>query len=117
MLDPPEIHGTVFLAGDMHSSYHATMELADERKSVVVHELMSSPVNHMEKSRSHEYHMIAQRRATHYDFNYETHIEPNEFYSAHSNAMLVSVGARAIATEAFPTQKAPRGEGTGHSRA
>jgi phosphodiesterase/alkaline phosphatase D-like protein len=44
------IERVTFLTGDMHNSYHAEMTLEKGEKTIRVNELMSSPLNQIQKT-------------------------------------------------------------------
>ena len=99
-----EIGGITFLTGDMHTSYHATLNLEGNDKQVVVHELMSSPLNQLQKGKFSDYG-ADRKTARDGKFRYESSMDRDEFFSDHSNAMLVSVRNRRIDWEIFRTKK------------
>ena len=104
-----DIRGVTFLTGDMHNSYHATLELRGHGKTVVLHELMSSPINHIGKSSIEDYDTSTEfRSSANGKFTYRSRVR--KFYDAHSNAMLVSVDGRQIGYEIFRTKKTKRRE-------
>ncbi len=98
----------VFLTGDMHSSYHATMTITHDNQNLVVHELMSSPVNQLEKSAFDRY-VIGRSHSTAAGTRYVSRIQKREFYNDHSNAMLISVDGGQIDWEIFRTKRSARG--------
>lgn len=101
----------VFLVGDMHNSHHAQLDVSPS--GTVIHELMSSPLNQLDKSTLDRYvtpgpvHPIPGGRT------YSTRI--TSLYAKHSNAMLVSVdpAAQAVRWEVFRTKQTARRELTG----
>ncbi len=94
----------VFLTGDMHNSYHATLEITGPAGVVIVHELMSSPINQLEKSSYDKYEArVAARTAR--GTVHESRLLKSEFYNAHSNAMLITVGGGRVDWEVFRTKK------------
>lgn len=103
------IESIVFLTGDMHNSYHATMEIRSNRRRVMVHELMSSPINQLQKSgyNSYESDKLVNLPG---DITYRSIVREKDFYNAHSNAMLVKVDDRTVEYEVFRTKKTKRKE-------
>ena len=83
-----QIEKLVFLTGDMHNSYHATLKIG--AKPFVIHELMSSPINQLLKSDISEY-TTRTTKTTAKGTTYSSVITRGEFYGEHSNAMLISV--------------------------
>lgn len=82
----------VFLTGDMHTSYHATMEVSDGSNAIVLHELMSSPINQFTPNikASKIYEMDDSRTLTN-GIKTRARIMPKSFYGKHSNIMVVDV--------------------------
>ncbi len=98
----------VFLTGDMHSSCHATMSINRASGSTLLHELMSSPINQLDKSAFDKY----KAKATHETdggISYDCRVRRCEHYTGHSNAMLVSVNGRQISWKIFRTKKTEMG--------
>ena len=93
-----------FLVGDMHNSYHAKMTVTKEADtdSIVIHELMSSPINQTCKAKISDYIQKGVRK-TASGRHYRTKIV--NFYNAHSNAMLISVESPKVKYEIFRTKK------------
>jgi alkaline phosphatase D len=84
----PDIARVVFLTGDMHCSYHATMKIGRTNgATLVVHELMSSPINQFCNA-FHSF-VAAARRTTANGVPYEVGLDEREFYGKHSNVMLI----------------------------
>lgn len=98
------IRKVVFLTGDMHNSYHATLDVVSERGQLTIHELMSSPLNQLEKSSFDKYDP-AHEGETASGVKYTSIISRSEFYNAHSNAMLISVKGGQVGWEIFRTKK------------
>lgn len=104
-----DVTGLTFLTGDMHNSYHATLEVNSDTKSTTIHELMSSPINQTSKSSLGKYlrnHEIQSRNG----FNYKSNIRTNEFFNDHSNAMIIKAKNRKISYEVFRTRTGKRRE-------
>jgi alkaline phosphatase D len=100
----------VFLTGDMHCSYHATMTLSHTDGDLVIHELMSSPINQVGNGIHALRTSVVAKTAG--DVDYSVNINEGEFYGAHSNVMRVEATAggqvswsvyRTKAAEAIPT--------------
>lgn len=99
-----DIYGTVFLTGDMHTSYHATLTLTRPNGApIVMHELMSSPINHLAKA-SLDYYEPRYTRQIGDDLQYESEIDLGSFYCDHSNAMLITVDGRSVGYDIFRTK-------------
>jgi phosphodiesterase/alkaline phosphatase D-like protein len=47
--------GLVFLVGDMHCSYHATMQIGDPEKRTTIHELAGGPINQLRFARRSDF--------------------------------------------------------------
>jgi hypothetical protein len=77
----------VFLTGDMHCSYHATMSVAVPGGPSVVHELMSSPINQVANG-IHGF-VTDLSGTTQGGTSYQVKLDPAEFYGTHSNVMQV----------------------------
>ena len=97
-----------FLTGDMHNSYHATLTLTSTGgdPDIVVHELMSSPVNQLGKSRIDRYAMGREERVDHrLPFSYGSKILSKQFYTGHSNTMVVRVSKTKVGFGVHRTKK------------
>jgi alkaline phosphatase D len=94
-----EIGRLVFLTGDMHASYHAKMTIDGDHE---VHELMSSPINQLQKSALDRFRQGVVRETTK-GHKYSGRIM--KFYSKHSNAMLIEVDQEEVSYEIFRTKK------------
>jgi phosphodiesterase/alkaline phosphatase D-like protein len=81
----------VFLTGDMHCSYHSTMTIDHADGPLVLHELMSSPLNQVGNG-IHGFRTSATGR-TAAGVNYRVELKEDEFYGRHSNLVHVEVGA------------------------
>ena len=97
-----QIGKLVFLTGDMHNSYHATLKI--EAKPLVIHELMSSPINQLQKSDISDYTTPATS-TTARGTTYRSMINRKKFYGEHSNAMLISVDGDQIEWRLFRTKR------------
>jgi phosphodiesterase/alkaline phosphatase D-like protein len=85
-----EIDGVVFLTGDMHCSYHATLTVSPPAgRPFVVHELMSSPINQFTGG-MHAF-FDGGAHTTRGGTLYDSQLSADEFYGAHSNVMVVRV--------------------------
>ena len=94
-----QIGRLVFLTGDMHCSYHATMKINDDLE---IHELMSSPINQLQKSDISQFKqgVVHTTPANH---RYSARI--SKFFNDNSNAMLVDVQQGAVSYEIFRTKR------------
>ena len=81
----------VFLTGDMHCSYHATMTLPHPTGDLVIHELMSSPINQVPNG----IHALRTSvvATTSGGVDYSVNLDEGEFYGEHSNVMHVKATA------------------------
>ena len=96
-----------FLTGDMHNSHHAVLELdAGQGEPVRVHELMSSPVNQLQKNPRHAY-LDDDSRSLDDSFAYASQIPEGEFYTGHSNAMWIAAEPRRVRYEVHRTKREP----------
>lgn len=85
-------NNVVFLTGDMHSSYHATLDIRRDERSLRVHELMSSPINQITpKTKLGDVFHASLDRVLPSGLQIHSEIDPMSFYGDHSNVMLVSV--------------------------
>ena len=102
-----DIKRLCFLTGDMHNSHHATLTLKGSgHDDIVIHELMSSPVNQLQKNRISAY-VIGQEQPVDnkIGFTYSSQIANKEFYTGHSNAMVVKVSGTRVSYEIHRTKK------------
>jgi alkaline phosphatase D len=86
-----EVEKLVFLTGDMHCSYHATMTIQRRNGPALgVHELMSSPINQF----GNGLHAFVEKmhQTTPAGNTYEVELKASDFYGAHSNVMLIKAG-------------------------
>ncbi len=93
-----------FLTGDMHSSYHATMEIQTAEHSLMIHELMSSPINQLHKSNLDDFHSSI-KATTKNNTQYHSRILKSEFYNEHSNALLIRLEKDEVQWEIFRTKR------------
>ncbi len=101
-----EISKTVFLTGDMHTSYHATAKVSDGNHSVTVHELMSSPINQFTPDTDiEECYVQNHPLSTSNNLRVLCKITPKSFYGDHSNIMAISVKPNRVAYQVFRTTK------------
>jgi phosphodiesterase/alkaline phosphatase D-like protein len=101
------IPNVIFLTGDMHNSYHATMNLTPpEGPPVVIHELMSSPINQIFKSSLAQYDLDKRTtRTKRGKVSYRSQIDRTTFYNQHSNVMCIRVSGKEVKFEVFRTKR------------
>lgn len=89
------IEGVVFLTGDMHCSYHATMDITPPAgRRFTVHELMSSPINQFTNG-MHAF-LDGGARTTPRGALYDSQLHADEFYGAHSSVMAVRLATDGV---------------------
>lgn len=83
----------VFLTGDMHTSYHAHMTISKSGGDIVIHELMSSPINQSRFSMGDEdeYRLDPVEVRSDMDIHVETQINQQSLYTKKPNIMQVNV--------------------------
>ena len=96
-----QLHQVVFLTGDMHCSYQAHMNVTSPAGDLVIHELMSSPVNQLGKSKISKFEED-NPHTTPGGVSYQSRFD--QFYSGHSNVMLVQVD-QTVRYEIYRTKK------------
>lgn len=103
------IGGLVFLTGDMHNSYHAVMTLRGAGAApLVIHELMSSPINQLGKQSRSRYRTGEEFELANgwtYSTTFPSAGGREEFFTGHSNAMHVRVSGRTVDYAVFRTKK------------
>lgn len=100
-----DISNIVFLTGDRHNAYHATMEIKTPTGNVLtVHELMSSPINQLSKRALYHYHTKLESE-TQSGISYKCEIDVDTYYATHSNIMCVYVSGSTLSIEIFRTKK------------
>ena len=101
-----DIRNVIFLTGDMHNSYHASMKVSDGgQEKAIIHELMSSPINQLGKSPLSAYRSPAgPMRIEGSRISYTTAIEVDTFYRKHSNIMCIQVRDGSVHFELFRTK-------------
>ncbi len=82
------ISNVVFLTGDMHCSYHATMTIPRITGDLVIHELMSSPIN-QKANKIHALRTSVVAKTSPGGIDYSVNLREDEFYGAHSNVMIL----------------------------
>lgn len=93
----------VFLTGDMHASYHATMTVRANGGDLLLHELMSSPINQFGAA-LHQFRETADLQ-TPLGVRYRLELKPAEFYGKHSNVMKIGANpAGQISWDVFRTK-------------
>jgi len=107
------ISKVVFLTGDMHASYHASMTISHAGKQAVLHELMSSPINQFtpDLPASHQFELHPGPRQVGNVLT-QSQIHGTSYYGRHSNVMLVSLDAAAqnkVDFQIFRTTKTAQG--------
>ncbi len=107
------IGGVIFLTGDMHNSYHATMEVKSltDDFTCTLHELMSSPINQVAKTGFDRYLSGQKVRVprTNPRFEYTTRMSRARFFDEHSNAMLIKAEGTSVNWSIFRTKKKEAG--------
>ncbi len=99
------IPNIVFLTGDRHNAYHATMTIETPAgNSLTVHELMSSPINQLSKRALHYYYTSLESK-TPGGIAYTCKIDVDTYYATHSNVMCVQVSGSTIHIEIYRTKK------------
>lgn len=99
------ISNIVFLTGDRHNSYHATMKIeTPDGKWLNVHELMSSPINQLSK-RSLSHYFVRRDSQTASGIVYTCEVDEETYYAAHSNVMCVQAKGKTITFEIYRTKK------------
>lgn len=106
-----DINKVCFLTGDMHNSYHAEMTLKKGSQTIRIDELMSSPLNQIQKTSRGRYKAEVNKESKKGQFNYSSRI--TQFYNDHSNAMLVTVDGDQVDYEIFRTRKLRRNQMSG----
>ena len=99
-----KISKVVFLCGDQHSSLYASMSITDGNREITINELMSSPINQIQKTKFSSYHS-SHTRKTPSGISYTSSIRKSDFYNKHSNAMVVTVQGRNVKYKIFRTKK------------
>lgn len=109
-----QIQKTVFLTGDMHTSYHAAAKLGDGDNAVTVHELMSSPINQFTPNTAlDECYVPTHSFATKNGVSVVSRITPKSFYGSHSSVMAITVADDRIRYQIFRTRKAGKAQVSG----
>ena len=100
---------TVFLSGDMHTSYHAQMTIAKNNRQILIHELMSSPVNQFTPDINLDdvYHPTKTIPFGN-GFTVTSAITANTFYGNHSNVMAIEVDGSQINYRIYRTTRDER---------
>lgn len=95
----------VFLTGDRHNAYYATMAITPpDGDSFTIHELMSSPINQLSKRSLHHYHTELESK-TQNGTTYKCEIDVDTYYATHSNVMCVHVSGSTLSFEIYRTKK------------
>jgi len=81
----------IFLTGDMHTSYHATLDISEGEQTIRIHELMSSPINQITPKTKLQQSFHADLESELPGLKIRSTIDPHSFYGDHSNVMVVSV--------------------------
>jgi len=110
------IDKVTFLAGDIHASGHATMEIERaEGKPLVVHELCASPVNGTKQRRLDEFHLNTEA-TTAAGVRFRTRIDPDTFVGkedwggiSNSSVMKIHVDGDEVRYEIHRTRQSEPG--------
>lgn len=101
------INNLLFITGDMHHSYYASMEIvrrADDQK-IYVHELMSSPINNRVRTDINaQYDNGRWRSSENGKLGYISKIHARDTYARHPNITLVRVKDREVRYEIHRTR-------------
>lgn len=98
-----DVRRLVFLCGDQHNSHYATLRVTDGVKTHNYHELMSSPVNQIQKSRFSDY-VSPYTETADSGVSYTSRLLSENFYNEHSNAMTVTVDGDQVTWRIFRTK-------------
>ena len=85
------------------------------QKTIRINELMSSPLNQIQKSLPGCYRPERNKKSKKGNFSYSSEIK--EFYNDHSNAMLIAVDGDQVDYEIFSTRRLRRREKVGSLQA
>ncbi len=105
------IRPPVFLTGDMHNSYHATMTLKRGYRSLVLHELMASPLSQVSGHRGSIGRFLMDRKVTLPNgWSYRTTFSRGaggqlHHYREASNVMHVQVDGDRVRFRVYPTRR------------
>jgi alkaline phosphatase D len=99
------IENTVFLTGDMHTAYRASMEFSNGSQSGVIHELMSSPINQFTPDTALKTKYIPDHKDSIEGINIHSKIDPDSYYGNHSNVMVVEVAGNEVNYQIHRTTK------------
>ena len=97
-----KISKLTFLCGDQHNSMHSTMMIGDDNAQILVNEVMSSPINQIQKADRDDYDDNKSKttsKGTKYKFQIK------KFYNEHSNAMVIKVEGGKLTYTIFRTKK------------
>jgi phosphodiesterase/alkaline phosphatase D-like protein len=110
-----KIPNIIFLTGDMHNSHYATMEVtAADQSKIMVHELMSSPLNQILKAGLFNYNLTSRTvKSKNKKVPYRVKLDPKQFFSTHSNVMCIRASGGKVTFEIFRTKKAKGSELSG----
>ena len=100
-----DINRIVFLTGDMHTSYHASMRVRRGARTLTLHELMSSPINQFTPDTALKRKYDPDYDATLGDIELHNTIDPASFYGDHSNIMAVTVDGDEVAYQIHRTSR------------
>ncbi|MBB4817795.1 phosphodiesterase/alkaline phosphatase D-like protein [Pseudomonas alcaligenes] len=105
----------VFLTGDMHNAYHATLDVSQGNKTLQLNELMSSPINQVTPHvRLQDAYRVDDAAVQKFEgLTTQARITPESFYGKHSNVMLIEVeegdGVADVAYRIFRTTASENG--------
>ena len=99
------IEKIIFLVGDMHTSYHAQLKISKDDRAIIVHELMSSPVNQYTPDLELDdlYHSPYEKRFDN-GLTIRSLITRSSFYGNHSNVMAIGVNGNEIRYRIYRTR-------------
>lgn len=94
----------VFLTGDMHTSYHAEMTIADGDRTARIHEIMSSPINQITPNLDVDDHYEpVHQETTQSGLVLNSQIHERSFYGSHSNVVAIDVDGDSIRYRTYRT--------------
>jgi phosphodiesterase/alkaline phosphatase D-like protein len=103
------IGNTVFLTGDMHTAYQASMTFTNGAETGEIHELMSSPINQITPETALKKKYIPDHTATINGITIHSKINADSYYGDHSNVMVIEVDGDKVHYRIYRTTRDDEG--------
>jgi phosphodiesterase/alkaline phosphatase D-like protein len=103
------IENTIFLTGDMHTTYQASLTFSNGAQRGEIHELMYSPINQITPETPLKKHYIPDHRTTIDGISIHSKIDAGSYYGDHSHVMVIEVDGDKVNYQIYRTTRDDKG--------